>query len=72
MSLVAIDECHCISQWGSDFRPSYRRIGDFLREKLLNVPFMALTATATPNVRSDIIKSLHLSNPLITVTTFDR
>lgn len=43
ISLVAIDECHCVSQWGSDFRESYRNIGKLLRNRLRNVPFMALT-----------------------------
>ena len=72
ISLVAIDECHCVSQWGNDFRPSYRKIGTYLREKLKNVPFMGLTATATPNVRNDIRNNLKLRNPLVTVTSFDR
>lgn len=70
--LLAVDECHVVSQWGNDFRPSYRRIGETLREKLSNVPFMALTATATSVVRRDIVKSLKLESPLITVTSFDR
>ena len=72
ISLVAIDECHCVSQWGNDFRPAYRQIGVLLREKLIEVPFMALTATATSNVRKDIVKNLDLQNPLITITSFDR
>ena len=70
--LLAVDECHLVSQWGNDFRPSYRKIGELLRDKLPNIPFMALTATATPNVRIDIIKSLKLKNPLVTITSFDR
>ncbi len=70
--LVAIDECHVVSQWGNDFRPAYRKVGEILRKKLINVPFMALTATATPNVRKDIINSLMLQNPFITITSFDR
>lgn len=69
--LVAVDECHCVSQWGNDFRPSYREIGQ-LRNRLSSIPFLALTATATPFVRRDICQSLFLRNPLQTVTSFDR
>lgn len=69
--LVAVDECHCVSQWGNDFRPSYRQIGE-LRARLSDIPFLALTATATPFVRRDICQSLALHNPLQTVTSFDR
>jgi Werner syndrome ATP-dependent helicase len=72
ISLVAVDECHCVSQWGNDFRPSYRNIGKMLRKKLSDVPFIALTATATPAVRRDIILSLDLYQPIVTVTSFDR
>lgn len=72
IDLVAVDECHCVSQWGSDFRPSYRMIGKLLRNALSNTPFIALTATATPAVRKDIIKSLELIDPIVTVTSFDR
>lgn len=71
ITLVAVDECHCISQWGNDFRPAYRRLGN-LRQVLKNAPFIALTATATPDVRKDILKSLYLINPITTVTSFDR
>lgn len=71
ISLIAIDECHCVSQWGNDFRPAYRRIGN-LRKILKNTPFIALTATATPSVRQDILYSLNLFNPIMTVTSFDR
>lgn len=71
IKLVAIDECHCVSQWGNDFRPAYRKIGR-LRTELASTPFMALTATATPEVRTDILKSLRLRNPIVTVTSFDR
>ena len=70
VSLVAVDEAHCISEWGHDFRPSYRRIG-LLRERL-RAPFMALTATATPKVREDIIAVLGLVNPVPVVGSFDR
>ena len=70
VSLVAVDEAHCISEWGHDFRPSYRRIG-LLRERL-RAPFMALTATATPRVREDIIAVLGLVDPVPVVGSFDR
>ncbi|KAI1713758.1 DEAD/DEAH box helicase domain-containing protein [Ditylenchus destructor] len=69
--LIAIDEAHCISQWGHEFRSSYRRVGD-LRKAMPGVPFMALTATATKAVRNDIINNLALRNPIITLTGFDR
>lgn len=63
--------CHCVSQWGNDFRPTYRSIGQ-IRTRLSSIPFLALTATATPMVRRDVCKSLQLRNPLQTVTSFDR
>jgi ATP-dependent DNA helicase RecQ len=68
--LLAVDEAHCISEWGHDFRPSYRRIG-FLRQGL-GCPTLALTATATPAVREDVIASLALERPLAVVRSFDR
>ncbi|MCA8949790.1 MAG: DNA helicase RecQ [Planctomycetes bacterium] len=68
---VAIDEAHCISQWGHDFRPEYRRLAE-LRERLPAVPFHAYTATATPRVRDDIVQELHLREPRVLVGTFDR
>lgn len=72
ISLVAVDEAHCISQWGQDFRPSYLKIPEFL-EKLPRRPILsAFTATATPLVRQDIIRILHLQSPLEIVTGFDR
>ncbi len=72
ISLLAVDEAHCISQWGQDFRPSYLKIADFL-DRLPRRPILAAyTATATQNVREDIARSLGLRNPLEVVTGFDR
>lgn len=72
ISLIAVDEAHCISQWGQDFRPSYLDIIGFL-EKLPAHPVLgAFTATATPRVRQDILRVLQLENPLAMVTGFDR
>lgn len=59
ISLLAVDEAHCISEWGHDFRPDYTRVGEF-RELMGQPPTLALTATATPAVRKDILKQLHL------------
>ena len=69
--LIAIDEAHCISEWGHDFRPEYRQISD-LRKLFPNVPFMALTATATGRVREDIITHLKLREPKCYVASFNR
>ena len=71
VSLLAVDEAHCISEWGHDFRPSYLRMR-IVRERLGTPPTMALTATATPEVRKDIVAQLALRNPTIVVTGFDR
>jgi ATP-dependent DNA helicase RecQ len=71
VSLLAVDEAHCISEWGHDFRPSYLRMRN-VRERLGAPPTVALTATATPEVRRDIAAQLALSNPTIIVTGFDR
>ncbi|MBW3630300.1 MAG: ATP-dependent DNA helicase [Gemmatimonadetes bacterium] len=71
VSLLAVDEAHCVSQWGHDFRPSYLRIGE-VRVTLGNPPVAALTATATPEVRRDIEKQLSLRDPNVVVTGFDR
>ncbi len=71
ISLVAVDEAHCISEWGRDFRPDYRALGD-LRRSLPHVPFIALTATATERVRQDIVTNLGLNEPQIFIASFDR
>lgn len=72
VSLVAIDEAHCVSQWGHDFRPSYRNIAPFVKG-LSNRPVLgAFTATATPEVKADIIEALSLNNPDVYATGFDR
>ena len=71
VSLVAVDEAHCISVWGHDFRPEYRRLGE-LRQSLPGVPFLALTATATERVRGDILGQLQLSQPQEYVASFNR
>jgi ATP-dependent DNA helicase RecQ len=68
---IAIDEAHCISQWGHDFRPEYRRIAE-LREVLPGVPMQGFTATATPRVREDIVRQLHMQDPAVLVGVFDR
>ncbi len=72
VALLAVDEAHCISQWGNDFRPSYQRIVDFVRALPHRPPVMALTATATREVRRDILASLELDDPLMVVASFDR
>ncbi len=72
ISLVAVDEAHCISQWGQDFRPSYLKIPEFLQALPQRPVVSAYTATATPTVRRDIQKCLNLQNPLVKVTGFDR
>src|SRR5256885_4139346 len=68
---IAIDEAHCISEWGHDFRPEYRQLAQ-LRELFPQTPLMALTATATPRVRSDIVKQLRLRQPKCYVASFNR
>ena len=67
----AIDEAHCISQWGHDFRPEYRRLAE-VRRALPDVPVHAFTATATPRVRQDIVAQLHMRDPVVLVGIFDR
>jgi len=71
ISLIAIDEAHCISEWGHDFRKDYRNL-KFLKTFFLNVPIIALTATATLKVRKDILKQLSLINPKIFISSFNR
>ena len=71
VSLLALDEAHCISEWGHDFRPSYLRMAQ-VRERLGNPPVIALTATATPEVRLDIARQLRLEDPETVITGFDR
>src|SRR5437016_11862665 len=69
VSLFAIDEAHCISEWGHDFRPEYRQLAE-LRKLFPTVPMMALTATATERVRQDIVTQLHLREPSCFVASF--
>jgi ATP-dependent DNA helicase RecQ len=71
VKLIAIDEAHCISEWGHDFRPEYRQISE-LRKHFPSVPFMALTATATGRVREDIVSHLKLREPSCYVASFNR
>ncbi len=71
VTLVAVDEAHCISEWGHDFRPEYRRLR-ILKEVFPEVPLIALTATAVPEVQRDIQKQLNLSNPAVYVGSFNR
>jgi len=71
VSCVAVDEAHCISEWGHDFRPEYRQLGE-LRWRWPQVPFQALTATATERVRADILAQLRLRDPGIYVASFNR
>ena len=70
--LIAVDEAHCISQWGHDFRPSYLKIPEFVASLPRRPILGAFTATATPNVRKDILENLKLKDPIIVTTGFDR
>jgi ATP-dependent DNA helicase RecQ len=71
IALVAVDEAHCVSQWGHDFRPEYAQLGA-LREHFPDVPLIALTATADPQTREDVVKVLRLERAVRHVTSFDR
>ena len=72
ISMVTVDEAHCISQWGQDFRPSYLKILDFLAALPQRPLVSAFTATATAEVRDDIIRALGLEDPFVITTGFDR
>src|SRR5678810_1293488 len=72
ISFFAVDEAHCISEWGHDFRPEYRRLREMMIQINPDAPVIALTATATPKVQSDIIKNLDLRNPKIYTSSFNR
>jgi len=72
VSFFAVDEAHCISEWGHDFRPEYRRLKEMMEEINPSAPIIALTATATPKVQNDIVKNLALNHPEILISSFNR
>jgi len=72
ISFVAVDEAHCISEWGHDFRPEYRKIKGMIENMGHRIPVMALTATATPKVQLDILKNLDMQEPDIFISSFNR
>lgn len=72
LSFFAVDEAHCISEWGHDFRPEYRRLKEMMDQINPDIPIIALTATATPKVQSDIVSTLGLRNPKIFISSFNR
>jgi len=72
ISFIAIDEAHCISEWGHDFRPEYRKIRDIIDQINSNIKIIALTATATPKVQDDVIKNLKIDNSKIFKSSFNR
>ncbi|MFT3682511.1 MAG: DNA helicase RecQ [Ferruginibacter sp.] len=72
ISFFAVDEAHCISEWGHDFRPEYRRLREMMEMIKPGAPMIALTATATPKVQSDILRNLGLRNPQVFISSFNR
>ncbi|NLR78928.1 DNA helicase RecQ [Chitinophaga eiseniae] len=72
ISFIAVDEAHCISEWGHDFRPEYRRLKEMIDQISDKLPIIALTATATPKVQSDIVKNLGLNKASIFISSFNR
>ena len=72
ISFIAIDEAHCISEWGHDFRPEYRNLRIIIEQFNQHIPVIALTATATPKVQEDIMKNLHISNAKVFKASFNR
>ncbi len=72
ISFVAVDEAHCISEWGHDFRPEYRRIKEMIKDIDSSIPVIALTATATPKVQTDIMKNLGMSDAAVFKASFNR
>lgn len=72
ISFIAVDEAHCISEWGHDFRPEYRRLKEMIEMINGDLPIIALTATATPKVQSDIVKNLGLRDPQVYLSSFNR
>ena len=72
ISFVAVDEAHCISEWGHDFRPEYRNIRSMIEQIGHNIPVIALTATATPKVQTDIVKTLNMKNERKFISSFNR
>ena len=72
LAMVTVDEAHCVSQWGQDFRPSYLKIADFIRLLPKRPVVAAFTATATKEVREDVVAALDLQEPMMLTTGFDR